>query len=77
MALLMTLSRTTSCIFYEAGRKACIIIPWPSEIHPQEGAEHKEYPPGKSAVIVHIRIALARLPAAKMFYLSISLQLIG
>lgn len=77
MALLMTLSRTTSCIFYEAGRKACIIIPWPSEIHPQEGAEHKEYPPGKSAVMVHIRIALARLPGGKMIYLSISLQLIG
>lgn len=73
MALLMTLSRTTSCIFYEAGRKACIIIPWPSEIHQQEGAAHKEYPPGKLAVIVHIRIALVHLPGGQMFYLSVSL----
>lgn len=71
----MTLSRTTSCIFYEAGRKACIIIPWPPEIHQQEGAEHKEYLPGKSALIVHIRIALAHLPGGKMFYLSVYLSL--
>lgn len=70
----MTLSRTTSCIFYEAGRKACIIIPRPSEIHQQEGAEHKEYPPGKSAVIVHIRTALAHLPGGQMFCLSVYLS---
>lgn len=71
MALLMTLSRTTSCIFYEAGSKACIIIPWQSEIHQQESAEHKDYPLGKSAVIICIRIALARLPGGQMYYLSV------
>lgn len=66
MALLMILSRTPSCIFYEAGRKACIIIQRTSEIHRQEDAEHKEFPPGKSAVMLHIRIALARVPGGQV-----------
>ena len=59
MALLMTLSRTTSCIFYEPGRKACIIIQRPSEIHKQHDAQQKEFPLGKSGVMGHISVSLA------------------
>lgn len=59
MALLMTLSRTTPYIFYEPGRKAGIIIHWPSEIHQQRDAQTKESPPGKSGVMGHISVSLA------------------
>lgn len=55
----MTLSRTTPCIFHEPGRKACIIIQCPSEIHQQRDAEQKESPPGKSGVMGHISVSLA------------------
>ncbi len=59
MALLMTLSRTAPCIFYEPGRKARIIIQCPSEIHQQHDAQQKESPPGKSGVMGHISVSLA------------------
>lgn len=59
MALLMTLSMTTSSVFYEPRRKARIIIRHPSEIHQRRDAlrkaeeeegekeEEDESPPGK------------------------------
>lgn len=60
MALLMTLSMTTSSVFYEPRRKARIIIRRPSEIHQRRDALRKaeeeeegekeegdESPPGK------------------------------
>lgn len=59
MALLMTLSRTTPCIFYEPGRKARFIIQCPSEIHQQYDTQQKESPPGKSGVMGHISVSLA------------------